>query len=318
MLVDYQRRFQIAAAARRARMSERGGRVIMVYAVTHGTDRGVERRPTASQCLELVMALQARNEPQINIADENGAEITLADLEERHKREVELTWVFPKTGHDNTVAQGPTPTRASYTEPTRRGLLYMTTAATGAVGLAATMIPLIDQINPDASAIGAGGPIDFDLGGVEPGKQAVVRWRARPIFVVFRTSEMLETLKDPRLLNQLADPQSKQVQQPPYADNWYRSLIPEIGVFVGICTHLGCIPQFEPLASASEPVSKWVGGYFCPCHGSMYDFAGRVFRDMPAPYNLAVPPYRFLSDTVIRIGENPLGSNFDFSTVEQI
>jgi len=203
-------------------------------------------------------------------------------------------------------------------EPTRRDFLYVATAAAGTIGAAATLIPLVDQMNPDASTLAAGGPVDLDLSSVRPGQQVVVRWRERPIFVVNRTAQMLETLQNPQLLAGLADPQSSERQQPPYAVNWHRSVKPEFSVLVGICTHLGCIPLFEPSPNATQPATDWLGGYFCPCHGSRYDLAGRVFRGVPAPYNLPVPPYRFLNDTTIRVGENPLDVNFDFSSVEQI
>ncbi|MGC1860112.1 MAG: ubiquinol-cytochrome c reductase iron-sulfur subunit [Methylocystis sp.] len=156
-------------------------------------------------------------------------------------------------------------------------------------------------MNPDASTLAAGTPIEFDLGEVEPGGYVVVLRRKRPIFAVFRTPEMLEALQDPKLLNELADPRPEQHQQPPYANNWHRSLTPEIAVLVGVCTHLGCIPQFDPLPNALEPDANWLGGFFCSCHCSKYDLAGRVFRDVPAPYNLPVPPYRFVTDTKIRI-----------------
>jgi ubiquinol-cytochrome c reductase iron-sulfur subunit len=203
-------------------------------------------------------------------------------------------------------------------KPNRRDFLYIATAATGALGAAAAMAPLIEQMEPDASTIAAGGPVDVDLGEVEPGGQIVVMWRRRPVFVIFRTSESLKTLQSPQLLNELADPHSDYLQQPPYAKNWSRSLTPEIGVFVGVCTHLGCIPEFFPLPNAADPVAGWLGGYFCACHGSKYDLAGRVFRDVPAPYNLPVPPYRFTSDTTIRIGENPPGQRFDFTSILQM
>lgn len=203
-------------------------------------------------------------------------------------------------------------------EPTRRDFLYIATAAVGAVGAAAAVVPLVAQMNPDAETIAAGAPIEFDLSNVAPGQQIVARWRERPVFVVNRTPQTLKTLQSPQLLAQLADPQSKERQQPPYADNWHRSIKPEYSVLIGICTHLGCIPLFEPTASATRPAGYWLGGYFCPCHGSKYDLAGRVFSGVPAPYNLPVPPYRFVSDKIIRIGENPPDVSFDFSTIKQI
>jgi ubiquinol-cytochrome c reductase iron-sulfur subunit len=211
-----------------------------------------------------------------------------------------------------------TSTGGAAAAPTRRDFLYVATATVGAIGAAATLIPLVDQMNPDASTLAAGGPVDLDLSKIQPGQQVVVRWRQRPIFVVNRTPQSLKSLEDPKLTAQLADPQSKERQQPPYADNWHRSVKPEFGVLVGICTHLGCIPKFEPQPSATQPVANWLGGYFCPCHGSTYDLAGRVFRGVPAPYNLPVPPYRFVNDTTVRIGENPENVNFDFSSIRQI
>jgi ubiquinol-cytochrome c reductase iron-sulfur subunit len=207
---------------------------------------------------------------------------------------------------------------APSTEPTRRDFLYVATASAGAIGAAATLIPLIDQMNPDAATIAAGAPIDFDFAKVQPGQQVIVFWRGNPILVINRTPQILATLRDQRLLAQLSDPQSEELQQPPYADNWHRSVKPECGILVGICTHLGCIPTFEPLPSASDPAPNWLGGFFCPCHGSKYDLAGRVFSGVPAPYNLPVPPYHFVSETTIRIGENPPGINFEFSSIQQL
>ena len=116
----------------------------------------------------------------------------------------------------------------------------------------------------------------------------------------------------------LSDPDSSVMQQPPYATNWHRSVKPEFSVLVGICTHLGCIPLFYPNASATQPVANWPGGYFCPCHGSKYDAAGRVFSGVPAPYNLPVPSYHFLNDTTLRVGENPTDSSWDFDSISQL
>jgi ubiquinol-cytochrome c reductase iron-sulfur subunit len=203
-------------------------------------------------------------------------------------------------------------------QATRRDFLYVATAAFGALGAAVSIVPLISQMNPDASTLAMGGPVELDLEQLAPGQQVVLRWRSRPVFVIHRTPEALQQLKSPALLSQLADPRSSELQQPPYAENWHRSIKPEYGVFVGICTHLGCIPLFEPQPSATTPAVNWPGGYFCPCHGSKYDLAGRVFRGVPAPYNLPVPPYRLVSDRRIRVGENPPDSSFDFLTIRQI
>ena len=148
--------------------------------------------------------------------------------------------------------------------PTRRDFLYIATASVGAVGVAASRIPLIDQMNPDAGTLAAGGPVDLDLSKVAQGQQAVVRWRSRPVFVINRPANVLDALKSQALQDRLADPQSQQNQQPPYAKNWHRSVKPEYGVLVGICTHLGCIPMFYPQPNASQPAANWPGGYFCP------------------------------------------------------
>jgi ubiquinol-cytochrome c reductase iron-sulfur subunit len=187
---------------------------------------------------------------------------------------------------------------------TRRDFLYIATATVGAIGAAATLVPLADQMNPDASTLAAGGPVDLDVSKIGEGQQVMVRWRQRPIFVFRRSKQTLDALQSKEMIGQLADPNSEALQQPPYAANWHRSLKPEFGVLVGICTHLGCIPLFYPSASATTPVSNWLGGYFCPCHGSKYDAAGRVYSGVPAPYNLPVPPYRFVNDKTLRVGEN--------------
>jgi ubiquinol-cytochrome c reductase iron-sulfur subunit len=201
---------------------------------------------------------------------------------------------------------------------TRRDFLFIATGAAATVGTIATIIPMISQLQPDASTLAAGGPVDFDVSKLQPGQQAVVRWRSRPVFIVHRPPEALKTLQDPKLLDRLSDSKSEALQQPPYADNWHRSIKPEYSVLVGICTHLGCIPLFYPDQSASVPVAQWLGGYFCPCHGSKYDLAGRVFNGVPAPYNLPVPPYHFVSDTLLRIGENPPDVVWDFGSITQI
>jgi ubiquinol-cytochrome c reductase iron-sulfur subunit len=203
-------------------------------------------------------------------------------------------------------------------EGTRRDFLYIATGTVAAVGAASVLVPLIAQMNPDASTLAAGGPVDLDVSKIAPGQQVVVRWRERPIFVFRRTPETLQTLEDPKLLSQLSDPNSQQMQQPPYATNATRSLKPEYGVLVGICTHLGCIPMFYTSPSATVPVTSWLGGYFCPCHGSKYDPAGRVYSGVPAPYNLPIPPYTFVSDNTLRIGENPNGVTWDFGSIRQL
>jgi len=202
---------------------------------------------------------------------------------------------------------------------TRRDFLYIATGMVGAVGAAAILVPLVDQMNPDASTLAAGGPVDLDITKISEGQQVLVRWRQRPIFVFRRSKQTLDAMQSKQMTSQLADANSDQLQQPPYAANWHRSLKPELGVLVGICTHLGCIPLFYPNASETTPVTSWLGGYFCPCHGSKYDPAGRVFSGVPAPYNLPVPPYRFVNDKTIRIGENDVSAAaWNFDSIRQL
>lgn len=199
--------------------------------------------------------------------------------------------------------------------PRRDFLLLLAEAVTG-IGAAATVWPLIDSMNPAADVRAKGAPVDIDISQIKPGQQILVVWRSKPIFIVRRTDAELKMLQEGRDIRLLSDPTSKVHQQGVYAQNWHRSIKPEYLVLVGICTHLGCIPDFKPKLGEMGP--GWPGGYFCPCHGSRYDLAGRVFKDVPAPYNLPVPPYRFVKDGVIRIGENPPGSKFSFSSIVQI
>jgi len=201
---------------------------------------------------------------------------------------------------------------------TLRDFLYLATGAFGLVGGVAALVPLFDQMNPDASTIAAGAPVDIDISKVQAGQNIIVRWRSRPVFILNRPANLLAKLQSPELVSLLSDPQSNVRQQPEYARNWHRSIKPEYLVLVGICTHLGCIPEFFPNPSSDTPTAGWPGGYFCPCHGSKYDLAGRVFRGVPAPYNLPVPPYHFVNDQTLRIGENPPDSRFNFESIEQI
>lgn len=200
-------------------------------------------------------------------------------------------------------------------EASRRDFLYIATGCFAAVGAAAALWPFVDQMEPDAAALASGAPIDVDLSTVAPGQQITVMWRGKPVLIVNRPQAALDVLRGPTLIARLSDPNSQVRQQPPYAQNWSRSVEPTYAVLVGICTHLGCIPQFRPEVDAS---TGWPGGYFCPCHGSKYDLAGRVYTGVPAPYNLPVPPYRFTSKTQLRIGENPPGATFDLSDIVQM
>ena len=200
---------------------------------------------------------------------------------------------------------------------TRRDFLNIAATALAVVGAGIAVWPFVSSMNPSADVLAAGAPIDVDVSHIQPGQQIVVLWRGRPIFITNRTKDTLAKLEKPADVSQLRDPDSDVLQQPEYAKNWHRSIKPELLVLVGICTHLGCLPGFTPEPGGSLGPS-WPGGYFCPCHGSKYDLSGRVFTGVPAPYNLPVPPYNFVSDTVIRVGENPSGSTFDLNSVEQI
>jgi len=200
---------------------------------------------------------------------------------------------------------------------TRRDFLQIAATVVGGIGAAIAVWPLIDSMNAAKDTLAAGAPLDIDLSHLQPGQQIVVLWRSRPIFIVNRTPAELKTLQETQVTGLLRDPQSEANQQPDYAKNWHRSIKPEFAVLVGICTHLGCIPEFKP-APGGDLGAAWPGGYFCPCHGSRYDLAGRVFAGVPAPYNLPVPPYNFISDSVIRIGENPAGSAFNLNSIEQL
>lgn len=200
---------------------------------------------------------------------------------------------------------------------TRRDFLVIAGNALLGVGTAAAVWPLISSMNPARDVLAAGAPIDVDLSGLQPGQQILVLWRSRPIFIVRRTPTELKKLQEPGDISLLRDPNSEVEQQPPYASNWHRSIKPDYLVLVGICTHLGCIPEFTPQPGGTLGPA-WPGGYFCPCHGSKYDLSGRVFSGVPAPYNLPVPPHHFVSDTTIRIGENPPNVAWEFSSIVQI
>jgi ubiquinol-cytochrome c reductase iron-sulfur subunit len=200
---------------------------------------------------------------------------------------------------------------------TRRDFLAIAATAVAGVGAACAVWPLLSSMNPARDTLAAGAPVDVDISKIQPGQQIIVLWRSRPVYIVNRTQAMQDILKADKDAGQLRDPDSSANQQPPYAKNVFRSVKPQYLVLVGICTHLGCLPEFTPQPGGTLGPS-WQGGYFCPCHGSRYDLAGRVFQNVPAPYNLPVPPYHFVSDTMIRVGENPSDSTFDFNSIEQI
>ncbi len=201
-------------------------------------------------------------------------------------------------------------------EADRRDFILILTGAMAAGGAAAVAWPLIDQMEPASDVLAAGSPVTVDISKLSAGQQIVVLWRSNPIFVVRRTPQMLAELTKPSLLNRLRDPDSKVKQQPSYAQNWSRALKPEYLVLVGVCTHLGCVPGFQPAPGSVSP--DWPGGWLCPCHGSKYDLAGRVFQSVPAPYNLPVPPYDYESDTQLVVGRNPPNETFAISDVVTI
>ncbi len=186
----------------------------------------------------------------------------------------------------------------------RRKILIAAAGAMGGIGAAIVSRPFIESMEPSAQAEAAGAPVEANIDKLAPGELMTVAWRGRPVWILHRTEEMLKDL--PSLNSQLKDPKSEVLsQQPPYAHNEFRSVRPEILVVVGICTHLGCAPSFRPDAAPADLGPQWKGGFFCPCHGSRYDLAGRVYNGVPAPANLVVPPYRFLSDTRLVIGVGP-------------
>lgn len=185
----------------------------------------------------------------------------------------------------------------------RRRFLTAATSVVGAVGVGFVLVPFISSMQPSAKARAAGAPIRADISKLELGQMIRVKWRGKPVWIVNRTDSMIETL--PTLNDELRDPESVEPQQPPYAQNELRSIKPEILVLIGICTHLGCSPTYRPDVGAADlGGDAWKGGFFCPCHGSRFDLAGRVYKGVPAPLNLEVPPHRYLSEDEILVGED--------------
>lgn len=185
----------------------------------------------------------------------------------------------------------------------RRRFLVGATTVVGAVGAVGAAVPFLASWQPSAKALAAGAPVSADISKLEIGQQMTVEWRGKPVWVVRRSEEMIEQTRNISP-DRLRDPQSEAQQQPAYANGPLRSIRPEIVVLVGICTHLGCSPTFRPEPGAADLGGDWPGGYFCPCHGSRFDLAGRVFTGVPAPLNLEVPPHRYDGDSVLVIGED--------------
>ena len=211
-------------------------------------------------------------------------------------------------------------------EPVRRDFLSLVTIATAGLGACAFAWPFLDSLGRRTAPDDADTAVDVDLAPLAPGQQVVAVWRGMPVFVVRRTAATLRGLQAAATLRLLRDPHSAERQQPAYAANWHRSIVPEFGVMVGICTHLGCVPKFRP-GSGPGPGAEsgpetadgdGAGGYACPCHGSRFDLAGRVFDGAPAQYNLPVPPYRLVEPSRLRIGVDPDGPAFDFDSIRKI
>jgi ubiquinol-cytochrome c reductase iron-sulfur subunit len=184
----------------------------------------------------------------------------------------------------------------------RRRFLVGATSVVGAVGVVAAAVPFVMSFWPSERSKAAGAPVDVDISKLEPGQKINVEWRGKVCWLINRTPEMVANLAkmDPRV----ADPKSDVNQQPPYCKNETRSIKPNLLVAVGICTHLGCSPTYRPELAPADLGSDWLGGFFCPCHQSKFDLAGRVYKGVPAPTNLVVPPHRYASDAQIVIGED--------------
>ncbi|MBS3952302.1 MAG: ubiquinol-cytochrome c reductase iron-sulfur subunit [Methylomicrobium sp.] len=181
---------------------------------------------------------------------------------------------------------------------------FLTSALTvvGAVGTGYLAVPFLAQMQPSTKAMAAGAPVQVDISKMETGQLIRVAWRGKPVWIVNRTEEVLTTLST--LNDKLRDPLSNESIQPPYSKNPNRSIKPDIFIAVGLCTHLGCSPTFRPEIAPVDLGNDWKGGFFCPCHGSWFDLAGRVYRGVPAPTNLEIPPHRYVNDSLIIIGED--------------
>lgn len=190
----------------------------------------------------------------------------------------------------------------------KRRFLVAATGVAGGIASAAAAVPFVASMLPSERAKAAGAPVEADIGNLAPGEMMRVEWRGKPVWIVRRTRDMLETVKQNE--GKVADPRSERKKEltPEYARNEFRSIKPEYLVVVGICTHLGCSPVDKFKAQAEAFESDWKGGFYCPCHGSLFDLAGRVYKNKPAPDNLEVPPHKFLSDSKIVIGEDTQGA----------
>ncbi|MCP9758932.1 ubiquinol-cytochrome c reductase iron-sulfur subunit [Aquitalea sp. S1-19] len=184
----------------------------------------------------------------------------------------------------------------------RRRFLTVATSAVGGVAAVGVATPFLMSFFPSERAKAAGAPVEVDISKLEPGQKINVEWRGKPVWVLSRTPEQLKAL--PGLNGQMADPNSDTNQQPAYCKNEFRSIKPEILVAVGICTHLGCSPTYRPDLAPADLGPQWVGGFYCPCHGSKFDLAARVYKGVPAPINLEIPPHKYLTDTRLLVGDD--------------
>lgn len=187
-------------------------------------------------------------------------------------------------------------------DQSKRQFLTSALSVVGAVGAGYLAVPFLSQMQPSAKAMAAGAPVEVDISKMEPGQLIRVAWRGKPVWVLNRTPDVITTLAT--LDSKLADPVSNESMQPEISKNPLRSIKPEIFVAVGLCTHLGCSPTFRPEIAPNDLGPDWKGGFFCPCHGSWFDLAGRVYRGVPAPTNLEIPPYRYETDNLIVVGED--------------
>ena len=184
----------------------------------------------------------------------------------------------------------------------KRKWLLAATSAAGGVAVAGAAAPFVLSLQPSERAKAAGAPVEVDLGTIDPGTLRVVEWQGKPVWILRRTKEQIETLTQHEA--ELSDPNNSLAQQPDYCKNRNRSIKPEFLVVIGVCTHLGCSPVFRPAGAAADLGPQWSGGWFCPCHGSRFDLAARVFKGSPAPTNLIVPPHQYLSDSQLLIGDD--------------
>lgn len=182
----------------------------------------------------------------------------------------------------------------------RRRFLTAATTVVGAVGVVGAAVPFVGSWNPSAKAKAAGAPVKADISKLEPGQLLVVEWRGKPVYILRRTPEALDAIR--KMADSVKDPNSEEAVQPSYISGEFRAIRDKYLVVLGLCTHLGCAPKYHPEVGAHG--QNWLGGFFCPCHGSMFDLAGRVFKNVPAPTNLEIPPYKYESDTVLVIGED--------------